>query len=148
MSPWLYRLFHVFNLSVILTGVVYAWMRYALKPLDEYAVVNHPWQPAVQHLHVLVAPGLVFLLGSFFFHHGIRHFRAGLKTGRKSGVLQLASAMPMIFSGVALQVTVSQFARSMWLAIHLGTSMVWILGCVFHWVAARRNRRPQSIPGV
>jgi len=42
------------------TGVVYAGMRYLLAPADPFAVVNHPLPPTIQHLHVLVAPLLVF----------------------------------------------------------------------------------------
>jgi hypothetical protein len=31
-------------------------MRCLAEPADEWAVVNHPWQPHLQHLHVLAAP--------------------------------------------------------------------------------------------
>jgi len=52
---------HVANLLVGGTGVVYAWMRYALQPDDPYAIVNHPLERDVQHLHILAAPLLTLL---------------------------------------------------------------------------------------
>ena len=51
---------HLANLAVSGTGLVYAWMRYLAEPVDEWAIVNHPWQPHTQHLHILTAPLLVF----------------------------------------------------------------------------------------
>ena len=60
---------HLSNLLVGGTGVVYAWMRYVVEPTDPFAVVNHPQQPLVQHLHILVAPLLVFVSGVIFKHH-------------------------------------------------------------------------------
>ena len=56
MSRFELWLLHTANALVIGTGIVYAWMRYALAPVDDYAVVNHPLQPLTQHLHILVAP--------------------------------------------------------------------------------------------
>ena len=50
---------HVATILVGGGGLVYAWMRYFVRPDDPFAVVNHPWQPDVQHLHVLAAPLLV-----------------------------------------------------------------------------------------
>ena len=64
------RLFlHVANGLVGGTGLVYAAMRYLMNPTDEWSVVNHPWQPHVQHLHVLVAPLLVFAAGLIWSRH-------------------------------------------------------------------------------
>ena len=48
---------HLSTLLVGITGVIYAIMRYLMEPTDPFSVVNHPWQPTLQHLHVLVAPG-------------------------------------------------------------------------------------------
>ena len=35
-------------------------MRYFARSEDPFAIANHPWQPTLQHAHVLVAPLLVF----------------------------------------------------------------------------------------
>ncbi|HPK65509.1 MAG TPA: hypothetical protein PKX99_02905 [Thermoanaerobaculia bacterium] len=59
-------LLHIGSLLVGGTGLVYAWMRYVATPADPDAVVSHPWQPMVQHLHVLTAPLLVLAIGALF----------------------------------------------------------------------------------
>ena len=44
-------------------------MRYLMEPTDLFSVVNHPWQPTLQHLHVLVAPLMVFAVGLIWKKH-------------------------------------------------------------------------------
>ena len=48
---------HVATILVGGGGLVYAWMRYFVRPDDPFAVVNHPWQPAVhsqdRHQHAV-----------------------------------------------------------------------------------------------
>ena len=78
---------HAATLAVGGTGLVYAWMLYLLKPSDPYAVVNHPWQPGVQHLHVLTAPLLVFAAGVIWRAHVWRRFRAGEDGSRSLSML-------------------------------------------------------------
>ena len=70
-------LFHLINLAVCGTGLVYAWMRYLVEPVDEWAVVNHPWQPHMQHLHVLLAPLLVFAVGLIWSAHVLGKLKNG-----------------------------------------------------------------------
>ena len=72
MSRAEWTLVHMANSLVIVTGVVYAVMRYLVTPSDEWAVVNHPWQPHVQHLHLLAAPLLVFAVGVIWRRHVVK----------------------------------------------------------------------------
>ena len=75
-------LVHTANLLVGGTGLVYAWMRYFMRPADEWAVVNHPWQPHLQHLHVLVAPTLVFAVGLIWTGHVVAKYGNGSRNRR------------------------------------------------------------------
>jgi hypothetical protein len=121
------------NLSVGVTGVVYAVMRYLLEPADEWAVVNHPWQPHLQHFHLLAAPLLVFAVAMVWKQHAL----AGLGNGRRhlvSGVALLASFVPMVASGYLIQTAVEPSWRAVWVAVHLVTSGLWLLGYLVHWL--------------
>ncbi|HSL83715.1 MAG TPA: hypothetical protein VLF66_13150, partial [Thermoanaerobaculia bacterium] len=86
MKAWETWTVHLSTVLVAGTGVVYAAMRYLMEPTDPFAVVNHPLQPTVQHLHVLVAPLLVFGVGLIWREHVWKHFRNGVRSGRRSGL--------------------------------------------------------------
>lgn len=134
---------HTSNVLVAATGVVYAVMRYLLQPTDEWAVVNHPWQPHVQHLHVLVAPALVFAVGLIWSTHVVPKLRNGRKA-RLSGLVLLAWFAPMVVSGYALQITIGEGWRTAWIIVHLVSSVLWILGFAFHLIRALIARRSEN----
>jgi hypothetical protein len=154
MTAWEARLQHAANLLVGGTGIVYGYMRYFMTPADEWAVVNHPWQPHLQHLHVLAAPLLVFACGLIWR----RHVRSNLRNGsadrrdgsdsrdngadgrrngtgsRRSGPGLLLALPPMIVSGYLIQTTVTESWRLAWITIHVATSSVWVLAYGAHLV--------------
>lgn len=131
---------HVSTLLVGGTGLVYAWMRYLLEPSDPFAVVNHPFQPTVQHLHVLTAPLLVFGIGIIWREHIWKHYRRGVHTGRRSGVSMLLTSIPMVLSGYLIQTTVTEGWRTAWIVIHVTTSVLWGAGYLSHSVIVDRLR--------
>ncbi len=131
---------HVSNLLVAGTGGVYAWMRYALEPPDAYAVIRHPLQPLVQHLHVWTAPLVVFAVGWIFQEHVWRHWRSGVASARRSGATLLATAAPMVASGYLLQTAVEPGWRTIWVGVHLACSALWIAGYLAH-AGAKLGRR-------
>ncbi len=133
-------LVHGANLLVGGTGLVYGWMRYALEPEDPFSVVNHPWQPDAQHLHVLFAPLLVFAGGLIWSSHVAHHWRAGSLRGRRTGVTLAALLAPMIFSGYALQISVQDEWRTIWMWLHVATSLLWLLLAVVHPSLRTRTR--------
>jgi hypothetical protein len=129
------------------TGLVVAWMQYALPPPDLFAVANHPWQPTVQHLHILTAPMLVWILGHLWVTHALAHRRAGIVVGRRSGNAMLWTAIPMIASGYLIQVAVSPGWRNAWIAVHLVSSTAWLAGYLSHLLRHRRGpKRPLRQP--
>jgi hypothetical protein len=133
-------LLHLANLAVGGTGLVYAWMRYVATPADPFSVVGSPWQPTVQHLHVLFAPALVLGLGMVLRPHAATALQLGLRSGRRSGLTILATAAPMIASGYLLQTATEPAWRRAWIAVHLATSALWLLGYAIHQVAAWRRQ--------
>jgi hypothetical protein len=125
---------HVSNLLVALTGLVYFVMKYLMQPADPFDVVNHPWQPAMQHAHVVTAPLLVFACGVLLYHAvlGIRTPRPR----RRSGLSLVAMFVPMVLSAYFLQVSADELWRKVWAWTHLGTSLVWTVATVAHAVPA------------
>ncbi len=130
---------HLSTLAVGGTGLVYAWMRYLLQPSDPYAVVNHPLQPTVQHLHVLAAPFLVFAAGLVWRRHAWSQWREGVSRRRRSGLGMLLALAPMVVSGYLLQTTVTAGWHAAWVGIHLGASALWLLGWGGHVAIALRR---------
>lgn len=134
---------HLSALLVAGTGLVYAVMRYALEPIDPYSIVNHPWQPTLQHAHIWTAPMLVFGAGLIWREHIWKHWRQGRKTGRRSGLTLLLTLAPMVLSGYLIQTTVSEGWRNAWVVVHLVTGGLFVVGYGAHVYArlARRRRR-------
>lgn len=123
---------HLSNLLVGGTGLVYGWMRYFAEPEDEFAIVNHPLQPDLQHWHILTAPLLIFAIGMIWSPHVWKHYRRGTKGGRRTGITLGLTLFPMIFSGYALQVSESQSWTTWWMWLHLATSISWIFFGTLH----------------
>lgn len=146
MSRWEAWLVHLATVLVGGTGVVYAWMRYLLPPADPYAVVNHPLQPTVQHLHVLLAPLLVFAAGLIFREHVWKHWRRGVERRRTSGLGLLFVLVPMIVSGYLIQTATGETWRLAWVVIHCATGGLWLAAYAAHalegWRRRSRRRRP------
>ena len=131
---------HLSTLLVGGTGLVYAWMKYLMEASDPFAVVNHPLQPTLQHLHVLTAPLLVFGVGIIWREHIWKHWSRGVRTGRMSGLSMLLTAAPMVLSGYLIQTTVTEGWRTAWIVVHLATSALWVAGYLGHSVVLQRLR--------
>jgi hypothetical protein len=134
LEAWL---LHVANLLVGGTGLVYAWMRYLARPADEFALVNHPLQPTVQHAHVLAAPLLVFAVGMIWRRHVAARVLGGHRPRRRTGLGLALSLAPMVASGYLLQTASGEGWRTAWIAVHLATSGLWLAAYGVH-LAARR----------
>ena len=131
---------HISTLLVGGTGLVYAWMAYLVRPVDAYAIVNHPLQPQVQHGHVLVAPLLVFAVGLIWQRHIGRHWSRGMRKGRRSGVGMVLTLVPMVASGYLIQTAVDGNWRKAWVIVHLISSALWLAGYLAHQVPLLLSR--------
>ena len=127
--------------------MIYGIYRYGVSPEDPYAVVNHPWQPHFQHLHVLLAPLLVFAVGySWRRHIGPRLGRRGL-AGYKSGLGLAVAMVPMVASGYLIQTAVEPAWRKIWIGVHLVASGLWLLGYGIHQIRAWIQRGQGGVAG-
>ncbi|HEX2466421.1 MAG TPA: hypothetical protein VHR17_17500 [Thermoanaerobaculia bacterium] len=147
MSRFELWLIHLSTVLVGGTGLVYAWMLWAMESSDPYAVVNHAWQPAIQHLHVWTAPLLVFAAGMIWRAHVWEHWTRGVRARRRSGVGLVLTLAPMVVSGYLIQTAVGEGWRTAWVSIHIATSVMWLAGYLAHQLSSRptaRDRRVKS----
>jgi len=143
MTRWIS---YLANLTVGGSGLVLLWMVFFLKPDDPYAIVHHPAQPFWKTLHILMAPALTLSIGYLWCQHAWSYWRGKVQGGRKSGILLLVSALPMIISGYALQVVIDLHLRTFWSWIHTGTSCLWIAGISVHIIIHQIINRSRQTP--
>jgi len=135
---------HLAALGVGATGLVYAWMRYLCEPEDELALVNHPLQPSVQHLHLWLAPLLVFAVGLVWSEHVWARVRSGFPVRRATGLALFALFWPMVLSGIAVQVADGERTRAIAIWSHALSGVAWCLAYAFHMLARRGNTGPST----
>ena len=154
MKPWEIWLSHISTLLVMLSGLAYFWMKYAMTTDDPFSIINHPWQPAMLSLHVLVAPVLVFVVGLMIQSHIQKKLRSGTSSNRGSGLLSMATLPVMIASGYMLQVVTAPLLASITLGMHLVSSSVFVVTYATHQVLSyrlyikSRKLRLKDRPGV
>ncbi|MCA8977742.1 MAG: hypothetical protein KDC98_23660 [Planctomycetes bacterium] len=132
MSPATRALAWSTTAAVAATGGVYAVMAYCMTPDDPMDIVNHPWQPAVLHWHVLAAPLWLFALGVLWQSHVWPKLRSAARARRRTGITLLASSLPMAMSGYLLQTSVDPWWRQLWVVLHVATSICWLVVLTWH----------------
>ena len=120
-------------LSMTVTGLVFAWMKYFMKPRDEFAVVNHPWQPQMMTAHVLIGPVAVFAIGWVFGNHIWPAF-VNRAPNRASGIVSMFFIVPMTLSGYLMQVSVEDATRKAFAVTHWISVAVFVVAYAVHLV--------------
>ena len=124
------------------TGLAYAYTRYLAEPSDPFAIVNHPWQPALRAWHVVLAPALLFAGGWVWQDHVWKRIVSAFRPRRRSGLALAALFGPMVASGYLLQVAESDAWRTAWIWVHVASSVVWLPVYGVHQMLPRgRGRR-------
>ncbi len=124
------------SVATFVTGVIYLWLKYLVVSDDPFAVVNHPWQPAVLKAHILVAPLLVFSIGLVTLRHVWRHLQSHEREGRSSGLLTFVVLAPMVLSGYLIQaITNAGWLKAMAIS-HIVLGLAYGAGLLAHQFAA------------
>lgn len=147
MKRWERWSFNVAALAVAATGVAYFWMKYLIQNDDPFAVLNHPWEPAMLNLHLLASPPFILIFGIILNSHILRKLGATGIPNRKTGLASLATFAAMIASGYLLQVAVSEGWTQALVILHVASGAVFSLAYVSHLVISvqlTRRRRPLS----
>jgi hypothetical protein len=123
------------SVATLVTGTIYLWMKYLMASEDPLAVVNHPWQPYILKLHILVAPLLIFSIGVVALRHVWRHLKGKTRAGRRSGYITVVVLGPMIMTGYLIQaITHRGWLQAMAIA-HIGTGLIYGLALLAHQLA-------------
>ena len=126
--------------GTLVTGIAYWWMKDMMTAADPWAVINHPLQPWMLKAHILVAPVLVFGVGLITTRHIWKHFRQGVKKGRRSGLIAAATFAVLVITGYVLQVISGEMLLRVVAWTHLGLGVLYSVGLAAHWPATRGSR--------
>jgi hypothetical protein len=132
---------HVCVALSALTGIIFAIMKYFMRPADEFSVVNHPLQPYMLAAHVVIAPFLIFSFGWIFSNHVWPKFQYESQN-RASGLWSIIAIVPMTFSAYLLQISTSDAMRKAMAATHWISSALFVIVYLAHLV-----RRPSAAGG-
>ncbi len=138
MTPWERWSFNILHAVVAATGVAYFTMKYAMAAGDPFAVINHPWQPAMLAVHLVAAPVLIAVFGMLFRSHTIRKLLSSSQANRRTGWTSLISFAAMALSGYLLQVSADPTLRTVLIWTHIATSTLFVLGYGVHLVIGWR----------
>ncbi len=148
MRPIQRWLLGISTLLTATTGGAYWWMQNMLAPLDPWAAINHPLQPLVLKLHILVAPVLVFAVGMVALEHIWKHLKHSVKRARRTGLGTLIALGPMVLSGYLLQAVTIPFWLELVVGLHLVSGLGYTLLFVGHGVLTRPSVAKPSSAGV
>jgi hypothetical protein len=137
MSRWQLIWLHVSVWLTTATGVIFAWMKYAMTTDDEFAVVNHPLQPHMLAAHVVLAPLALFVLGWTFSNHMMPKYRFGDGERRASGIAGALLLAPMTLSAYLLQISTAETVREAMAVAHWVSSGVFVLAWIVHLVTKK-----------
>jgi len=139
MSPLERWCLHAAALATAGTGLMDGLLRWFGERPGEFGPEVHPWLGTAQHLHILVAPILVFTLGMMVRGHLWSRLQAG-REGRRTGLGTALLIAPMVLSGAGIQVATSLAGRSGLAWAHGVASGAFLLAYVGH--LALRGWRP------
>lgn len=133
-----------------LTGLGFFWARYLVESSDPWALVNHPLEPWLLKIHILVAPVFVFAVGLITIRHVLMHIRARIRRGRLSGLAMVWLMIPMVGSGYLIQVVSTEGWLTGLAIAHIVTGAIFLLAIAGHRVrisssqsrVAEANRTP------
>ena len=139
--------FNATHAVITLSGLAYFCMKYLMATDDPFALVNHPWEPAMLSIHVFVAPLGVFLFGMVFRSHTLRKLLQASPVNWRTGLTSAGSFLVMTLSGYLIQVATSPavIATAIW--THVATSVLFVIAYGVHLVigyrvAYRGTRQP------
>lgn len=135
------------SLATLLTGVGYLVLKYFVTTDDPFSVVNHPLEPWFLRAHVLASPALVFAIGTVAIRHVWQHYRSGMKSARRTGIVTALAIGPMVATGYLIQVVTGVgWLRALALA-HMALGLVFGIGLVAHREVLRRQKPSRTPAG-
>ena len=142
---WERWLFHGLHFVVSVSGLVYLLMKWGMTTDDPFALVNHPWQPAMLTTHVVAAPLFVAACGMLFRSHVLKKILVPSLHNRRSGWVSVVSFAVMALSGYWIQVASTPGGVSAAVWTHVVSSVVFIVGYGVHLVIGWKTSDPDPL---
>ena len=130
--------FNAMHAAITLSGVAYFWMKYLMTTDDPFALVNHPWEPAMLSIHVVSAPFVVVLFGMVLRSHTLRKLLQASPVNRRSGLTAAGGFLVMTLSGYLIQVATSPALIAIAIWTHVATSVLFVVAYGLHLVVGYR----------
>ena len=145
MVWWERWAFNALHVVVAVTGFAYLYMKLVLTPDDPFAIINHPWQPAMLATHLIAAPFFITCFGMLFRSHTLRKLLGSSSSGRRTGWTSLLGFSAMALSGYVIQIasTPALIDAAIW--THVATSSVFVVGYGAHLVIGWRAPTPEPV---
>jgi hypothetical protein len=141
VKPWERWAFGLLALVVSVTGFAYFAMKYLMPTDDPFAVINHPWQPAMLDLHVLASPPLILVFGIILNSHIMRKLRVPKAANRRSGMASLITFGTMSATGYLLQVVTNETGLQALVILHVTSGVVFSAAYTAHLIISVRLTR-------
>ena len=141
----------LFNAGIVVvsgTGIVLFYMKYCMSPMDEYAVINHPWQPLILKLHIIFSPLLLLQLGYLLAIHAIPFLKKKIKAALKTGFFIIVFILPMVISGYGIQVVNDDFWLSVMSILHISFSFIFLVLYLLHYLVSKRAGLEQKFSKI
>ena len=145
MRWWEQSAFNLLHGVVAVTGVAYFYMKFMMTGADPFAVINHPWQPAMLSAHLLAAPFFIAFFGMLFRSHTLKKLVSPNVGNRRTGWTSLVSFSTMALTGYLLQVASSPAWLTVLVWAHVSTSLVFVAGYSVHLIIGWRLTRAASV---
>ncbi len=135
VERWFFNAMHA---TITLSGGAYFCMKYLMATDDPFALINHPWEPAMLSIHVMAAPLVVVFFGMVFRSHTLRKVLQASRVNRRSGLASAGTFLVMTLSGYLIQVATSPalIAAAIW--THVVTSMLFVVAYGVHLIIGYR----------
>jgi hypothetical protein len=135
MKKNLYYRVHAINYFIIISGLLLFLVKYYFpKKINEWSILNHPWQSPLLYLHILTAAVFLFIIGQFWTAHISPRLknRSVNKSGLKSGSILILVMVIMCSSGYLIQVVTHILWRDITIWVHIGSSLSWAVMYIYH----------------
>ena len=151
LSPSQVRFQNLANLAVGGSGIALAWYKYGAQVRDEFSRVSGRAELLWHDSHIVFSPLLVFAAGLIWKSHvwpKLKGFSWRRKDRLKalSGIALVGMLIPMVASGLLIQITAEEGWRRVWSVSHGVTGALWVCAFLLHLVgsAARAKVRARG----
>ncbi len=126
------------NFLAIASGLAYGFAKYFLSTEGEWGTEPHFLQSHLLHIHIMLVPLLVFVVGMIWAPHIAQHWQRDAGHRRTSGLMLVALFSIITFSGYLIQIAMQEETRTISAWVHGGGSLAWLFIYVWHHWFSRR----------